>query len=110
MGHKTHPALDTVSVGTLNEHLPVRLDALFKLTSKSIVYQLAYVTLLNCIEGTALQGAGGMLPIGFTTCGAGIKIPITKIEGIAHLILLEPEQSWLVNNRIHIETWNMLYD
>jgi len=107
---RRHPASDTVLVGTLNGRVPGRLDALFKLTSKGVVYRLAYVTLLNCVGGTALQGAEGMLRVGFTTRGAGVVIPIAKIEGIAHLIPLEPEQSWLVNNRIDIETWNMLYD
>ena len=68
------------------------------------------MTLLNCVRGTALQGAEEMLCIGFTTHEAGVVILIAKIEGIAYLILLEPEQSWLVNNQIDIETWNILYD
>ena len=97
-------------MGTLNRRVPSRLDALFKLTSKGVVYRLAYVTLLNCVGGTVLQGAEGMLRVGFTTCGVGVIVSIAKIEGIAHLIPLEPEKSWLVNNRIDIETWNMLYD
>ena len=62
------------------------------------------MTLLNCVVGTALQGAEGILRVGFTTRRAGVIIPIAKIEGITHLIPLEPEQSWLVNNRIDIET------
>ena len=107
---RRHPASDTAPAGTLNGRVPGRLDALFKLTSKGVVYRLAYVTLLNCVGGAALQGAEEMLHVGFTTRGAGVIIPIAKIEGIAHLIPLEPEQSWLVNNRIDIETWNMLYD
>ena len=41
------------------------------------------MTLLNYIGGTALQGAEGMLRIGFTTRGVGVVIPIAKIEGIA---------------------------
>ena len=68
------------------------------------------MTLLNCVGGAALQGAEEMLQLGFTTHEAGIVIPIAKIEGVAHLILLEPEQSWLENNRIDVETGNTLYD
>ena len=68
------------------------------------------MTLLNCIGGAALQGAEGMLQVGFTTREAGVVIPIAKLEGVAHLIPLEPEQSWLVNNCIDVETWNTLYD
>ena len=101
---RRHPASDTVPAGTLNGRVPVRLDAFFKLTSKGVVYRLAYVTVLNCVGGTALQGTEGMLCVGFTTRGAGVIIPIAKIKGIAHLIPLEREQSWLVNNRIDIET------
>ena len=101
---KRYPALDTTPAGTLNGLVPGRLDAFFKLTSKSVVYRLAYVTLLNCVGVAALQGAEGMLRVGFTTREAGVVIPIAKIEGVAHLIPLEPDQSWLVNNRIDVET------
>ena len=57
-----------------------------------------------------MQGVEKMLRVGLATYEAGVVIPIAKIEGIAHLIRLEPGQSWLVNNRIDVETWNMLYD
>ena len=68
------------------------------------------MTLLNCVGGAALQGAEGMLRVEFTNREAGIIIPIAKIEGIAHLIPLEPEQSLLMNNRMDVETRNTLYD
>ena len=58
---RRHPASDTAPAGTLNGRVPGRLDALFKLTSKGVVYRPAYVTLLNCVGGAALQGAEGML-------------------------------------------------
>ena len=45
-----------------------------------------------------------MLFVGFKTHEAGVVIPITKIKGVEHLILLEPAQSWLFNNHIHVET------
>ena len=107
---RRHPALDTAPAGTLNGRVPGTLDALSKLTSKGVVYRLAYVTLLNCVRGAALQGAEGMLRVGFTTREAGVIIPIAKIEGVAPLIPLEQEQNWLVNNCIDVETWNTLYD
>ena len=68
------------------------------------------MTLLNCVGGAALQGAEGMLHVGFTNHEAGIIIVIAIIEGVVHLIPLEPEQSWLVNNCIDVEMWNTLYD
>ena len=89
---RRHPASDTAPAGTLNRRVPSILDALFKETSKDVVYRLAYVTLLNCVGGTALKGAEGMLYVRFITSAGGVVIPIAKIEEIAHLILLEPEQ------------------
>ena len=106
---RRHSAMDTAPAGILNGRIPGRLDALFKLVSKGLVYRLSYVTVLNCVGGAALHRAEGMLRVGFTTREAGVIIPIAKIEGVAHLIPLEPEKSWLVNNRIDVETWNTLY-
>ena len=51
-----------------------------------------------------------MLCAGFTTRRAGVIIPIANIEEIAYRIPLQPEHSWLLNDRINIEIWNMLYD
>ena len=61
------------------------------------------MTLLNCIGGTALQVVEGMLCIGFITCQAGVVILIAKMVGVAHLIPLEPQGSWVVNNQIDVE-------
>ena len=68
------------------------------------------MTLLQCIGGTALQGVEGMLYVAFPTTAEGMVVTIAKIEGIAHLIPLEPRESWLVNNRIDLEIWNTIYD
>ena len=37
-------------------------------------------------------------------------IYITDIEGMAHLIPVEPESLYLVNNRIDHHTWNDIHD
>ena len=34
---------------------------------------------------------------------------IGDIEGMAHVIPLEPERLWLVNHRMDFSTWNELY-
>ena len=75
-----HPASNTVRMGILNRHIPVRLDELFKLTSKGIVYGLAYITIFNSVRGTRLKGMNKILGIKFITRRVGIIIPITKIE------------------------------
>ena len=68
------------------------------------------MTLLNCIGGAVLQGVEGMLHVRLATHEASVVIPIAKIEGIADLIPFKPGHSWLFNNHIDVETWNMLYD
>jgi len=37
-------------------------------------------------------------------------IRIADMEGMAHLILLEEDKVWLVNNRIDFNIWNELYE
>ena len=37
-------------------------------------------------------------------------IRITDIEAMAHLIAIEPDQLWLVNNPIDQQTWNEIHD
>ena len=51
-----------------------------------------------------------MIRVGLPTVSEGLVVPIAKIEGFAHLILLKPGESWLVNNRVDLETWNAIYD
>jgi hypothetical protein len=105
-------ASDQVPAGTLNGRIPGRMNALFKLIRKDgTVYRLAHVDILQCIGGTAAQGAEGMFRVGLPRGGAeGIIVRISQIEGMAHLVPLEPGESWLVNNRIDLETWNINYE
>jgi len=37
-------------------------------------------------------------------------IRIANIEGMAHLIPLDKDRLWLVNNRIDFNIWNELYE
>jgi len=108
---RRHYASDTARPGMLNGRIPTRLNALYKLKSKEgLVYRLANVSLLQCISGNVVQGAEDMLRIGWSTWEESIVVPIAKVEGMAHLIPLELEESWLVNNRIDLETWDVLYN
>jgi hypothetical protein len=108
---RRHEESDRMQQGTLNGRRPAKLNALFKLKSEDgTIYRLAHVTMLRCIGGTALQGVEGMLRVGFPPMAEGMVVPIAKIEGMAHLIPLEPGESWLVNNRVDLETWNTIYD
>jgi len=87
------------------------LNALFKLTSKvGSIYRLAHVTLLQTVGGGTVQVAEGMLVVSLLMAAEGLVVPMVKIEGIAHSILLELGEGWLVNNRIDLETWNTICD
>ena len=68
------------------------------------------MTMLQCVGGTSLQGAEGMLRVGWPTRNNSVVVKIAQIEGMAHLIPLEPGTSWLGNNRIDLETWNTMYN
>jgi hypothetical protein len=108
---RRHLASDMAQPGTLNGRLPGRLNALFKFKSKEGgVCRVANVRLLQCIGSGAVQGAEGMLRVGWGTSEETVVVPIAKVEGMAHLIPLDPGVSWLVNNRIDLETWDALYD
>jgi len=68
------------------------------------------MTLLQTLGGGSVRVAEGMLHVRLPMPSEGLVVPIAKIEGIANLSPLEPEESWLVNNRIDLETWNAIYD
>ena len=90
--------------------MPARLNALFKLEEKGTIYRLAHVRMLQCIGGSTLQGTEGMLRVGWGTTNDSAVVKIAQIDGMAHLIPLQPDASWLVNNRIDLETWNTMYN
>jgi len=65
---RRHYASDTARPGRFNGRIPARLNGLFKLKSKEgLVYRLANVGLLQYISGNAVQGAEGMLRVGWST-------------------------------------------
>jgi len=37
-------------------------------------------------------------------------VGVADIEGIAHLLPVNPEKLYLVNNPIDVHTWNDIYD
>jgi len=84
--------------------MPTRLNALYKLEDKAgEVYRLAHITMLQAIGGGKVQGPEGILHVSWPTLDVGTVVRIGQIEGIAYLIPLEPNESWLVKNRIDLE-------
>ena len=90
--------------------MPATLSALFNLRENTRICRLAHVTMLESIGGSRLQGAEGMLRVGLATRNDSVVVTIAQIEGMAHLIPLEPDASWLVNNSIDLETWKTMYN
>ena len=39
-----------------------------------------------------------------------LVVRIIDVEGMAHLIPVDPNKLYLVNNRIDMDTWNDIYD
>ena len=96
--------------GSFNGKIPARLNAGFKLTDTfaNTSYRLAHITLCKVIGSLTPDSPEGMIRVGPPINNTAFYI--TDIEGIAHLILIEPESPYLVNNRIDHHTWNDIHD
>ena len=96
--------------GSLDGRVPEQLNALLKLQDPNgdQTYRLAHISLLKIIASQTLDGPEGMSRIGCPITNHVIRI--TDIEGMAHLIAIEPDQLWLLNNRIDQQTWNEIHD
>ena len=95
-------------VGSLNGRVPAQLNAVFKLRDSNTRYLLAHISLLTVIRSATPDGPEGMVRVGIPM--QNHVICITDIEGMAHLIPVEPGNRYLVNNRIDVHTWNDIHD
>ena len=88
------------------------LNALFSLQgTNQKLYRLAHVTLLDWVGNQMPHGPEGMSYVQeFTSGGGQTVIWLSGIEGAAHLIPLEPERKWIVNNRVDYNVWNEMND
>ena len=95
----------------LDGMIPARLNCLLKVRDKQrgMVHRLAHVSLLTYKGSTKPHGEEGMLQVRVRAGRADHVVRIADIEGIAHLIPLESQKVWLVNNRIDLNTWNDLF-
>ena len=105
-----HPASAKAIPGSLNGKVPARLNVVFKLRDAlaNTSYRLAHITLYKVIGSQTPNGPEGMIRVGPPTNNTVIRV--TDIEGMAHLIPVEPESLYLVNNRIDHHTWNDIHD
>ena len=108
--------------GALRGHLPGRLMGLFKLRNipKGTVHRLAIVQLLQAHDGGKIREARGLVKVSnrhrstADTRFSSVEnsnfeiVDIGTISGIAHLIP-EEDECWLVNSRIDLRTFNLIY-
>ena len=96
--------------GSLDGRVPAQLNSVFQLTDSvnNTSYYLAHISLLKVVGSQIPDGPEGMPRVGIPM--RNYVIPIADIEGIAHLIPIETDRLYLVNNRIDQHTWNDIHD
>ena len=98
------------ALGSLDGRIPGQLNALFKLRDirAKTTYQLAHVSDLRVVSSPTPRGPDGMVCFG--TPNKNLVMCIADSEGMAHLVPIEPDKLYLLNNRIDINTWNDIHD
>ena len=72
---------------------------------------MAHVTLLNWVGNPMPHGPEGMSRVeGYAGVGGQSIVWLCAIEGAVHLIPLEPEWNWIVNNHVDYHVWNEMTD
>jgi len=102
--HESNGELDGRTVG--------RLEGLFRIWDRGgRTHELAYVRFLRVKGSNRPHGEEGMIRMEQRDGNEGMHmVRVSDIEGMAHLIPVETDRVWLVNNRIDFTTWNELYD
>ena len=98
-------------MGQLDGKIVGRLEGLFSIQEgANIVHEVALVMLLQLRGPTKPWGEEGMIRVERRQDGKDMfMVKIRDIEGMAHLVAMETDRVWLVNNRIDLTTWNELY-
>lgn len=100
-----------LQMGQLDGRMVGRLEGLFSVQDHTHkIHDIALITLLRLRGPAKPSGEEGMIRMEHKEEAISMHvIRISDIEGMAHLIPLEDERLWLVNNRIDLNTWNELY-
>ena len=96
--------------GGLNSRLPAKVNALFKLrdVEANTSYRLAHISLLSVVGSPTPDGSEGMVRVGKPVTNHVVRV--ADIEGMEHLIPVNPEELYLVNNRVDVHTWNDIHN
>jgi hypothetical protein len=107
---RRHPPAPNKIPGSLDGRVPAQLNTVFRLQNPGArtFYDLAHISLLKVIGSQTPDGYEGMARVGSPMKNHVIKI--SDIEGMAHLIPIETDHLYLVNNRIDQHTWNDIHD
>jgi len=100
----------TKVTGGLNGLIPAKLNALFKLRDidANTSYRLAHISLITVVGSPTPNGSEGIVGVGTPVKNHVVRIG--DIEGMAHLITINPDNLYLVNNRIDVHTWNKIHN
>jgi len=100
--------------GGLRGRIPARLNMILKLRIQNLgaesVFKLCHCTLTESVSGNYPTQEEGMITLQWKRCQGNVVVDMSRIEGVAHLVPIEPEGRWLHNNRIDLKAWNEIYD
>jgi len=98
--------------GKLDGRMVGKLQGLFRVSDGiQRVHEVPFVRLLRVKGSRRPHSEEGMIRMKWIDGERGVHfIRISDMEGMAHLIPLEKDKVWLVNNRIDFNTWNELYE
>ena len=99
-------------LGGLNDLIPARLNCIFKIrvSRGEQVYRLVHITLMSVVGSRTMNNEEGMIRVRLSQPTRNVVVRARDIRGMAHLVPVEPDEVWLVNNRIDLFSWNLLYD
>ena len=107
---RCHPPSPSKTPGSFYGRVPARLNAVFKVqhSRANTSYRLAHISLLTVVGSPTPDSSEGMVRVSIPMKNLGLRI--VDVEGMAHLIRVDPEKLYLINNRIDLYTWNNIYD
>ena len=107
-----HRAINVEANGKVDGRTIGSLQGLFRVQDKTdSFHKVAIVRLLRLKGSGRPHSEEGMIRMQLMDRERGFHvIRIADNEGMAHLIPLEKNRVWLVNNRIDFNTWNELYE
>ena len=107
---RRRPPSPSKTPGSLDGRVPARLNAVFKVqhSRANTSYRLAHISLLTVVGSPTPDGPEGMVRV--STPMKNRVVRIVDVEGMAHLIPVDPDKLYLVNNRIDVHTWNDIHD